>query len=102
MTAAAGPVYLPFHNLAPLDLPATIEQYEILRLRHIYQPKTLYEHKRIIRKAARKYQDLVLENDVHMMAKSLYSHMSEERRAKYVADAASILKDFQDWHRRQF
>lgn len=99
--AVAEAQVLAFHNLAPLDLAATIEQYEALRLRHIYRPKTVYEHKRIVRLAARIFGDQVLEDDPHTMAAALYRHMSEERAAKYVNDAASILKDFQGWHRRQ-
>lgn len=101
MPATTMEVHLPFPPLGPLDPPATIEAYEALRLRAIYRPHTVYERKRILRNAAKTFGQALLAGDPHEMAEALYRHLSPERRAKYVTDAASWIEDFQDWHRRR-
>ena len=102
MSLAARPIVLPFHHCGPITLEAALEDFEVRRLRPLYSPKTVYEKMRVLKRAVHMDRIGVLKLDPHDLAVRLYAHMSNERAARHVANAVSIIENFRAWHERNY
>jgi hypothetical protein len=101
MSTAVGPgPGAPFHHIGPFDFEATLEQYEVLRLRHIYQPKTVYEHKRVLKKMWGLFKEDMLTTNPHALAVRLCRHLRPSQRHRREQEAAAALEAFVRWYQR--
>jgi len=100
VSSAAGSGPLPPYHQSPLDFDAMLEQYEVLRLRAVYKPKTVYEHRRVLKKAWKLSKEGLLTKNAQLQAVALCRHLQTGQRPRREQEAAAIIEAFVRWYRR--